>query len=432
MIYRKVQMLILLGLLVPLFLLSGCAVTPAPQRQQPPTELSAADKLEISKQAYRQIVQQYGGIYPDRELNQYLAEVGQRLVRQLKSSQLDYRFQLLNESRPLAFSLPDGSVAISRSLLVRLQSEAQLAAVLGSEIGHIVSGHHLQGLDADALRGDSVALLAELSADSKYADLVSRLSRAGADLISKRFSDAQEAEADRVAVDLMMTAGYSPKAAVEVQQLYLDQMVAEGDQNLDSLFYSHPFADERLVAVNAYIADQTGVNAGEEGAVDFLLRVEPLRALTKGYALYDQGRLLEKQQRTDDAINVYHQALLEAPEEPLIMTGLGLAYLRNEDLVPARRYLIKAVNLQGDYAQSRLGLGYVYLQKWQYAQAIGQLEKSLELLPTIEAAFLLAQAQQQVGQKSSARDLYLIVSSVDGDGRLGSLAAERLQSLQGE
>ena len=133
-----------------------------------------------------------------------------------------------------------------------------------------------------------------------------------------------------------------------------------------------------------------------------------------------------------EAIETYHQALMSAPDEALILAGLGLAYLRNEDSVPARRYLIKAINLQGDYSQSRLGLGYIHLQKWQYAQAISQLEKSLRLLPTVEAAFLLGEAQQRVGQKVKARDLYLIVASADRDGKLGRLAGTRLQQLKGE
>ena len=112
------------------------------------------------------------------------------------------------------------------------------------------------------------------------------------------------------------------------------------------------------------------------------------------------------------------------------MASLGLAYLRQEDTVPARRYLLKSVSLQGNYAQSRLGLGYVHLQKWQYAQALSHLEKSMKLLPTLEASFLLAEVQQNIGQNDKARDLYLIVASSDRTGKLGQLAQSRLQQLK--
>ena len=77
----------------------------------------------------------------------------------------------------------------------------------------------------------------------------------------------------------------------------------------------------------------------------------------------------------------------EAPKDYLLYTGLGLASLRMGDVVPARRYLQKAVELNGNYFQSRLGLGYAYLQKNENPLAVKELERSMELMPGLEGSY---------------------------------------------
>lgn len=432
MSFKRLELFVCLLSLTGLLLsTAGCAPSSVSQQQGKPLQLTAAEEEALGERTYRQIVQQMGGVYPDSELNDYVNRVGQLLAA--ASQQPGYQFQILNDSVPNVFSLPGGYVAVTRGLLVKLQSEAQLAAVLGSEIGHLIARHYLQELRLEEISTQPVDLIENLSDDSEYTSLVEGLPRVGAELISKQYSLDQEIEADRTAIDLMVAAGYQPTAIIEMQTLFLEQMPrADVNERLNRMFLSHPFSAERLEKNREYIGSSYPQVDGHSGGDDFELQVGPLRLLTEGYGLYDQGRDLERQGNVASAIETYHQALQVAPDEALIMAGLGLAYLRIEDSVPARRYLLKAVKLQGDYAQSRLGLGYVYLQKWQYALAIKQLDKSLQLLPTVEAAFLLAEAQQQIGQKIKARDLYLIVASADREGKLGQLAGTRLKNMEGE
>lgn len=423
----------LMSLLVLLLTTAGCSVSVTPKQKKSSPQLTAEEELTLGQRAYHQIVQQKGGVYPDRELSAYVNRVGQQVVSESQSPELECQFQVVNDTAPNVFSLPGGFIAISRGLLIRLQSEAQLAAVLSYELGHVIARHHLQGVLTESLRSKPVALLADLSVDSDYAELLASLPPVGTGLVDKQFSREQEMEADQIGIDLLVSAGYSPNAAIEYQELILEAFAQNGtnDTAID-LFRSHPFSAERLETIRNYVTAHYPRGDGRSGDLDFSIVIKTLQEIEDGYLLYDQGRNLERQGQIAEAIEVYHQALMIAPDEALILAGLGLAYLRNEDPVPARRYLIKAVNLQGDYAQSQLGLGYVYLQKWQYAQAVSHLEKSLQLLPTIEAAFLLAEAQQKIGNMVNASDLYLIVTSADRDGKLGQLAASRLQLLKGE
>lgn len=150
----------------------------------------------------------------------------------------------------------------------------------------------------------------------------------------------------------------------------------------------------------------------------------------EAYVLYKQARAIEVQGDIDIAIETYHKAMQKAPESGLLLTGLGMAYLRNEDIVPARRYLLKAVNYDPDYYKSRLGLGYIYLQNKQLQKAITQLEKSLDLLPTVQGAFLLAEAEEGTKNLQRARQLYQTVVYADKNGKLGKTAVDRLRSLE--
>ena len=149
----------------------------------------------------------------------------------------------------------------------------------------------------------------------------------------------------------------------------------------------------------------------------------------EAYTLYEQARTAESQGELNIAIETYHKAMQQAPENGLLLTGLGMAYLRNEDIVPARRYLLKAVKLDPDYYKSRLGLGYIYLQNRQLPKAITQLEKSLQLLPTIQGTFLLGEAEEAQGNLLRARELYQVVVQTDKNGKLGKTATTRLRSL---
>ncbi|MCD6581826.1 MAG: tetratricopeptide repeat protein [Desulfuromusa sp.] len=149
----------------------------------------------------------------------------------------------------------------------------------------------------------------------------------------------------------------------------------------------------------------------------------------EAYMLYEQARTAESQGKLNIAIETYHKAMQQAPENGLLLTGLGMAYLRNEDIVPARRYLLKAVRFDPDYYKSRLGLGYIYLQNRQLPKAITQLEASLQLLPTTQGTFLLGEAEEAQGNLPRARELYQAVVQSDKNGKLGKTATTRLRSL---
>ena len=140
--------------------LAGCAVNPATGR----TELalipvSTSQEIAIGEKTFPQAVQQMGGEYPDARLAAYVNQVGLRLGRASQRPDLPYQFKVVNDSTPNAFALPGGFIAITRGLLINMDNEAQLAAILGHEIGHVTARHAVQGLQRGALLNVALSVL---------------------------------------------------------------------------------------------------------------------------------------------------------------------------------------------------------------------------------------------------------------------------------
>ena len=418
-------------LLVLIGLLAGCAVNPVTGRNELALmQVSPQQEVEMGKESFAQALQTMGGIYPDAALNAYVDRVGQRIAKRSHRPELNYSFKVVNDSSPNAFALPGGFIAISRGLLVNLENEAELAAVLGHEIGHVTARHSVQGMQRSTLLNTAVGL-AGVVAGEQYGKLATQIGGVTANLIDKSYSREQESESDRLGIDYMVQAGYAPQGAVELQEIFYRKI--ENGQNpdwLSGLFRSHPFSKERLDANRAYVASAYPNRSGYGlDRNSYQQAIEPVLKTKEAYALYDQALQLEGQGQLEAAIETYHKAMQNAPTHGLLLTGLGMAYLRSEDLIPARRYLLKAVVADPDYYQSRMGLGYVDLKTQKPADASTQLKKSLELMPTVQAAYLLGEAEEAQGHVAQARELYQAVAETDSGGKLGQAASVKLKGL---
>src|SRR3972149_4360146 len=140
-------LLVLLLLLAPLF--SGCAVNPV-TGQQDIVLLSEEQELALGRKTHQQVLQQYG-VYDDQELQAYVKNTGEKLAAQSHRRDLVYRFTVVDSKEVNAFALPGGYIYITRGLLAYLNSEAELAAVLGHEIGHVTARHAVRQYTAAQL-----------------------------------------------------------------------------------------------------------------------------------------------------------------------------------------------------------------------------------------------------------------------------------------
>lgn len=415
---------------------AGCAVNPVTGRQELALfSVSSSDEIKLGREAFPKAVQQMGGEYDDAALASYVSGVGGRLAQVAERPELPYEFKVLNDSTPNAFALPGGFVAITRGLLVNLENEAQLAAVLGHEIGHVTARDSVQGMQRGTLLGVGLAVLSAASGSGGYGALTQRAGQLAAGLLDNRFSREQERQADRLGVDYMVRAGYNPLGGVQLQEFFY--RIIEGGAEpmwVAGLFRTHPFSKQRMQDLQAYIAERYMLQQNDPRFVfneqPFQRAVAGLKKTSKGYELYDKAREQEAQGDVSGAIATYLQAATAAPDQPLILTGLGMAYLRARNVRAARPHFVRAVQINGDYYLSRLGLGLVYLELDDAATAVGHLEKSVELLPTDRGGYLLAMGYEKQGRTDKAIALYQQVAKAYPDGKVGQAAAQKATELQ--
>lgn len=198
----------------------------------------------------------------DPELQAYVNRVGRWIAMQTERPDLPWHFGVLDTPSVNAFAAPGGYVLITRGLYDLLGSEAQLAGVLGHEIGHIVQRHHIKVMQQSA----AVSAGARAAQRSDRGLLVNNLIGTGAEVLARGLDKSAEFEADRIGVVLAARAGYSPFGLVEV----LHQLAARAadDTALALLFKTHPAPAERLTQLGDALAPRVAaLPTGKEPAI---------------------------------------------------------------------------------------------------------------------------------------------------------------------
>ena len=241
-------------------------------------QLSPRQEVELGVQAREKMAAQYGGLYPDSRLQAYIAQVGERVVKQSDASKAPYPFQfhLLSDPKTInAFALPGGQVFITSALLKRLNSEAQLAGVLGHEVGHVVGRHgaeHLAKQQLGSALVNAVGIAASDNADrARQAAIVAQ---AVNQMVSLRYGREDELESDRLGFRFMTQARYNPQGIVELMQILAS--ARQGGQQPEFLS-THPDPGNRFQRLKALIAENfpNGVPANlEQGREDFVRNVK--------------------------------------------------------------------------------------------------------------------------------------------------------------
>jgi len=385
---------------------SGCAVNPVTGRSELAiVSFSEEEEIALGAKAYTPAVQQQGGFYRDRELEEYVQAVGMRIARASHRPNLKYSFRVLNSSVPNAFAVPGGAIVINRGLLVTLSSEAEMAAVLAHETGHVTAKHSLAAYQR-AVAGN--ALLSGVSLVAGGGSAAQLLSNVTANLIQSGFSREQEREADALGIDYMVRAGYSPNGMVRLQEFFYKEL--EGGKNplwIEGLFRTHPFSRERLENTRAKVAkDYPDTLRDPRFTMNeevFLRETARLREVQKAYDVADKADKLFKEKRYDEALARYQEAARMEPGQAPFHSSIGQVHMVRKNFAAAEGAFRRAIDLDGEYFEPRLLLGATRYQMKEYRAAIPELERSMELFPTKEAATMLSRSYEAIGDRARAK-----------------------------
>jgi predicted Zn-dependent protease len=388
------------------FAVYSCAVNPVTGRTELAIQsFTPEEETALGAQAYGPAVQQQGGYYRDPALEAYIQEVGMRLAKVSHRPELTYKYRVLNSSVPNAFALPGGFIVINRGLLVGLSNEAEVAAVLGHETGHVTARHSLAGYQ----RGMAANLLLQgVALGTGRLGGTGREAAVTASLVENGFSREQEREADWLGIDYMVKAGYNPAGAIQLQEYFFTQL--EGGKNpmmVEGLFRTHPFSKERLDNARARIAErypQTVKNPNftiNESV--FQAKTARLREVQKSYDLYDAGDKLFQAKDYDGAMAKYQAAVAKEPSQAPLVSAVGRVWLARKNYAEAEKTLRKAVALDGEFFEPHFLLGGSAYARKAYREAIPELSRSMELMPTKQAAAVLSKSYEAVGDAANAK-----------------------------
>ncbi|WP_068824552.1 M48 family metalloprotease [Pseudomonas sp. BMS12] len=272
-------MILRLSLLLSLlFLQAGCAVNPATGRTDF-VMMSEQQEIELGRDYAQEIAKQYPR-YPDEKLQAYVQQVGERVARHGHRSQLTYTFTVIDSPDVNAFAIPGGHIYIHRGLMAYLDSEAQLAAVLGHEVGHVTARHSVRQQSQSTAWG----LLGQAVAIGTGVGAVGDLTNALGGAIVSGYGRDMELEADGFGAQYLARAGYDPQAMIEVVEVLKsqedfarDEALANGQEVAPSgyhgLFDTHPDNDTRLRQVVA-AATPLAVGQGEVGRDIYLRQID--------------------------------------------------------------------------------------------------------------------------------------------------------------
>lgn len=214
-------------------------------------DLSPEEEIAMGLQAAPSMAQQYGGLYPDQEAQDLVDHIGQKIVAESLAAKSPYRFDfhLLADTQTVnAFALPGGQIFITAALLEKLETEGQLAGVLGHEVGHVIARHSAEHLAKQKLTQGVTGAIGTASGSLETARMAQMIGQ----MINLKYGRDDELESDKLGVKFMTDAGYDPRSLIQVMKILAE---ATGGARQPEFMSSHPDPGNRAERIQQAIAE---------------------------------------------------------------------------------------------------------------------------------------------------------------------------------
>ncbi|MEW6707551.1 MAG: M48 family metalloprotease [Pseudomonadota bacterium] len=282
----------LIPIALALALAAGCG-TPVQNPVTGETERTVMDEreeLQAGREQHKQVLAEYG-VVQDESLQAYVRDIGLRLARNSERPHLDWHFTVLDSPEVNAFALPGGYIYVTRGIMAYMDSEADLAGVIGHEIGHVTARHSAQRATRAQTAGIGVLAATVLGAIlegrgvSGAGELASDLSQTVAAGYIARYSREQELQSDRLGAQYLSRTGYDPRNMLDVLQVLRNQerfaadlARAEGrsPRQGNDWLASHPTNEQRIRDMQQIVAQYPARGAADDARSRYLQRVNGL------------------------------------------------------------------------------------------------------------------------------------------------------------
>lgn len=259
---------IMIPIVISLFFLicSGCVTNPITGEEEF-IIIPESYEFTIGEQYAPEIEKKMGGRIENDQLQSYISRIGQKIVRVSHRQDLDYTFVAVNDEMVNAFALPGGYIFITKGMLAKLQSEAQLASILAHEVTHIVARDSMNTMSNQI----GISLLIAAATSEETPRSVMMIADMTNQIIGLRYSRKDEYTADIGGLDYMIEAGYDPYAMVKTMEVLQTQQKSKSIE----FFSTHPSPGNRVEYIIEEIEDSTynikGLKNDENSYREFVL-----------------------------------------------------------------------------------------------------------------------------------------------------------------
>ena len=234
-------LLVLLGV-------SACATNPATGRRML-SLIGEGQEIEMGR-SYSQQVEATMSLYDDPELQAYVDRIGQSLAATSERPDLPWSFKIVDDPVVNAFALPGGFIYVTRGILTHFNSEAELASVVGHEIGHVTARHSVEQLSRQQLGVLALGVGSILSEDVRR---FGGVAQAGLSVLFLSYGRDDEHEADMLGIRYALRDSYDPREAADVHEMLGRQTEARGGSGVPAWLSTHPSSADRIQRIRSQV-----------------------------------------------------------------------------------------------------------------------------------------------------------------------------------
>jgi len=390
--------------------------------------ITVKEEEDLSEKVLQSIFK-YLEVIEDPYISRYVNAIGQRILAKMPDQPFRYQFYVIKEPTFNAFAIPAGHIFINSGLFAAMDSEEELAGILGHEISHVYCRHISERIERSkktgmaSLAGIAAGILLGAAGAGEAASAVTMGSAAAGISAELAYSRDNEMQADQIGLKVLTGAGYNPSGLLEVLRKIRSKTVFDSEQ-FPTYLRTHPAVEDRLAYIDSWIATEQAADRlpppvdpaefnrivtrlrvayGDENQVldnyGALLRKNPDDPM----ANYHYGLILTRLDRREEAIKYLKKALARRAFDPYILRDLAKVYFLDGQLVQAQKLLQGIETGRAADPDTLFYSGRTYLELGRLPEATGRFKTLIEKEPTYrQAYFFLGKCLSEQGNPGEA------------------------------
>ncbi|MGD9042104.1 MAG: M48 family metalloprotease [Desulfobacterales bacterium] len=406
----------------------GCATDPVTGKKQFML-VSEDTEIQIDKQySPLQFSSDFGEVQ-DSQLNRYVSQIGDKMAASSHRPHMPYTFRVVNATYINAYAFPGGSIAATRGIMLSLDNEAELAALLGHELGHVNARHSAEQMSKGQLTQAIVGGISTVAGTQNAAlgDLAGQLGQIAGGALLASYSRDNEREADALGMEYMVGAGYGSEGFVGLMDM-LNSLSKHKSGSVELLFATHPMSSERYdTAVQMANTTYSSSLKGPLHRERYMDHTARLRSQKGAIEEIEKGQKEMAQKKYDAASNHFRRALKQAPNDYVALCMMSISNLAQKKYAVARQYAEMAQKSYPKEAQAYHLSGFSKIQLKDFEGAYEEFNTYESLLPgNPNVIFFKGYCQEGMEQIEPAAEEYKRYLQVVQQGKYAQHAYKRL------